>query len=42
MMHLFGLDPQQMSFTRPNGTGSLIDGPPARIVWDILQRGPAK
>ncbi len=40
LMHLFGLDPQQMSFTRPTGTGSLIDGQPARIVWDILQRGP--
>jgi uncharacterized protein (DUF1501 family) len=40
LLHLFGLDPQQMSFTRPTGTGSLIDGQPARIVWGILQRGP--
>jgi hypothetical protein len=41
LLHLFGLDPRQVSFTRPTGAGSLIDGQPARIVWDILQRGPA-
>jgi hypothetical protein len=40
LLHLFGLDPQQVSFTRPTGPGSLIDGQPARIVWDILTRGP--
>ncbi len=40
LLHLFGLDPQQVSFTRPTGAGSLIDGQPARIIWDILKRGP--
>ena len=40
LLHLFGLDPQQVTFTRPTGPGSLIDGQPARIVWDILARGP--
>jgi hypothetical protein len=39
LMHLFGLDPQQFTFTRPTGTGSLIDGQAARIVWEILERG---
>ncbi len=39
LLHLFGLDPRQVSFTRPTGAGSLIDGQPARIVYDILQRG---
>jgi hypothetical protein len=39
LLHLFGLDPQQVSFTRPTGPGSLIDGQSARIVWDILERG---
>jgi hypothetical protein len=40
LMHLFGLDPQQMTFNRPTGTGSLLDGQAARIVWEILERGP--
>lgn len=40
LLHLFGLDPRQVSFTRPTGPGSLIDGQAARIVWDILVRGP--
>ena len=40
LIHLFGLAPQQVSITRPTGTGSLIDGQPAKIVWDILKRGP--
>jgi hypothetical protein len=40
LLHLFGLNEKQVSFTRPTGTGSLIDGQNARIVWDILKRGP--
>ena len=32
--------PQQVAFTRPTDPGSLIDGQPARIVWDILTNGP--
>src|SRR5262249_40342624 len=42
LLHLFGLDPKQVSFTRPTGAGSLIDGQPARIVWEILNRGAEK
>jgi arylsulfatase A-like enzyme len=38
LLHLFGLDPTQVSFERPVGTSSLIDGQDAKIVWDILQR----
>jgi hypothetical protein len=40
LIHLLGLDPAQMTFQRPTGAGSLIDGQEARIVWDILVRGP--
>ena len=39
LLHLFGLDSRQVAFTRPTGTGSLIDGQPGRIVWDILIHG---
>jgi len=41
LIHLLGLDPQQMTFQRATGIGSLIDGQDARIVWDILERGKA-
>lgn len=40
LLHLFGLDGRQVEFTRASGVGSLADGQPARIVWDILNRGP--
>jgi len=40
LMHLFGLDAQQFTFTRPTGTGSLLDGQPGRIVAEILERPP--
>lgn len=40
LLHLFGLDDKQVTFTRPGGTGSLVDGQPARVVWNILKRGP--
>ena len=40
LLYLFGLDPQQVSFTRANGTGSLIDGQPGQVVAPILQRPP--
>ena len=42
LLHLFGLAPERVSFERPTGPGSLIDGQEAKIVWDILQKGPAK
>lgn len=41
LMHLMGIGPTEMSFTRPTGVGSLIEGQDARIVWDILERGPS-
>lgn len=37
LMHLFGLDPQQLTFTRISGTGSLLDGQPGQIVNKILR-----
>jgi uncharacterized protein (DUF1501 family) len=40
LLHLFGLEQKQVAFARPNGVGSLIDGPEGQIVWNILQRGP--
>jgi len=36
LLHLFGLANEQTSFIRPTGTGSLVEGQPARIVWEIL------
>jgi hypothetical protein len=40
LLHLFGLEHQQVAFARPNGIGSLLDGQPANVVWNILKRGP--
>lgn len=39
LLHLLGITPEQTSFTRPTGPGSLIDGQDGRIVWDILEHG---
>ena len=36
LMHLFGLDHQQVTFTRANGPGQLIDSAKARVVREIL------
>jgi uncharacterized protein (DUF1501 family) len=38
LLHLFGLDPAALSFTRPTGNGTLLDGQPGRIVNELLQR----
>lgn len=38
LLHLFGLDPQKLSFIRPGGSGTLLDGQPGRIVNEILKR----
>jgi hypothetical protein len=38
LTHLFGLEPNRFSFTRPGGVGSLLDGQPGRIVNEILKR----
>lgn len=40
LMHLFGLSPEQLSFERPTGTGSLLDGQDGKIVWDVLKQSP--
>lgn len=40
LMHLFGISPEQFSFTRPTGTGSLLDGQTGRVVSEILQKPP--
>jgi hypothetical protein len=39
LLHLMGVAPEQVSFPRPGGTGSLIGEGEGKIVWDILQRG---
>ncbi len=36
VMHLFGLDATQVSFTRPNGPATILDGEKGRIVSEIL------
>jgi Protein of unknown function (DUF1501) len=36
LLHLFGLDPQHLVFTRPGGPGSLLDGQSGRVVREIL------
>ncbi len=36
LLHLFGLDHQELTFKRPNGDVSLVDGQPARVVEEIL------
>ncbi len=39
LLHLFGLSAQQVSFMRPTGPGSLLDGQPANVVWNLLRQG---
>jgi hypothetical protein len=38
ILYLFGLDPQRLSFVRPGGNGTLLDGQPGRIVNAILKK----
>jgi uncharacterized protein (DUF1501 family) len=40
LLHLLGLDPRQLEFARPTGTGSLLDGAPPEVVWNLLRQGP--
>ncbi len=40
LLHLLGLTPEQVNFTRPTGVGSLVEAKEGKVVWDILQRGP--
>ncbi len=37
LLHLFGLNSQQLSFVRPTGVGSLLDNQPGNIVSGILR-----
>jgi hypothetical protein len=36
LMHLFGLDAEQLTYTRNGAEQTLIDGQPSRIVHDII------
>ena len=36
LLHLFGLSPEQQTFRRANGTGSLLDGQPGTVVQGII------
>ena len=38
LFHLFGLDAKEVTFTRPNGSTSLTDGQPGKVVSGILQQ----
>jgi hypothetical protein len=40
LMYLFGLNQEQLSFRRANGTGSLLDGQAGKVVAGILNRPP--
>jgi hypothetical protein len=40
LMYLFGLNQEQLSFRRANGTGSLLDGQAGKVVSAILNRPP--
>jgi len=41
LFHLFGLNVDQVSYVRPEGTTSLTDGQPGKVVAGILQNPPA-
>ncbi len=41
LMHLFGLKPENFTFTRPGGTASLLDGQEGKIVSAMLKNPPA-
>ena len=40
LFHLFGLNVEQVTYARPNGTTSLTDGQPEKVVTGILQHPP--
>ncbi len=39
LLHLFGLNAEQVSIQRPTGLAGLMDGQKPRVAWDLLQRG---
>jgi len=40
LLYLFGLSQEQLSFRRPGGVGSLLDGQPGKVVDAILNNPP--
>ena len=40
LLYLFGLDQQQVTFTRPAGTGKLVENSSAKIIAEILKTPP--
>lgn len=40
LLHLFGLEPNRVTFARPNGTDGLIQGHDGKIVREILRDPP--
>ena len=40
LLHLFGLDSSQVTYTRPSGSGTLLDGQPGQVVAKILRHSP--
>jgi len=42
LLHLFGLDATKLSFARPGGAGTLLDGQPGKIVGELLKAPPEK
>ena len=41
LLHLFGLNPERVTFNRPTGLDGLVEGQDGKIVWDILRQGQA-
>jgi uncharacterized protein (DUF1501 family) len=39
LLHLFGLDPERLTYKRNGMEQSLVDGQPCRVVRDILVNG---
>ena len=39
LMHLFGLDPERLTFRRTGREQSLLDGQPGEVVGELIQSG---
>jgi len=42
LLHLFGMDVKRLTFRRPNGEASLLDGQPGRIISELLKHSPVR
>jgi hypothetical protein len=40
LLHLFGFGPKELSFRRPNGEATLLDGQDGKVVTGILKQPP--